>query len=565
MADLAEMIGGGELTLPQAQEQIERLRSDAELRSTEMARRSTEMAALRRDYRLLAERKAQLEGALAASEAGLAASEARLAEQEAVGDADGVDRDLAYDSAAAAVNRIRGIGNRATRLMSFSVFAQLLKDSEQDAVRRVLPQREAVDFEQEVLNRLSFEVEAYQGQAGITVNEAFEKIFDESGLPKKMNVEAELKLLKFPRLGPTTPLDEPPVESLLSKVLAAILVSPSYRTKTIYAEKALKVGRPYRFDYRKSGDGQYINPELQGQELVDFVQRRKSRIEGLMLIFAGFIVTRSSGGTATTQAGLLGSLALVWISRMSHLGSSFASSMGITASSTTVDKVREKIASSYAAKVFVQIALLVVAYQSWGMLFITDNYALLRWAAHLQHGSPFTSCSDTMTFMVKPLRGPPLNRDPGRPAAMPPSFDAVRLLKFYATHSGLFCPTSSTMTPNPAAAGVFSTAAFPADRSVGCASLFDFFPLPSLAAKSSKITDLLHIVMVGILNVMAKVGLTDADVFVLVDGEPALLFDKAARLVYEKVNMVCVLLAVFHLQKHLLEASFVDPENFQNF
>jgi hypothetical protein len=388
-------------------------------------------------------------------------------------------------------------------------------------------------------------------------------LFDQTtGLPNDVSAEEQVGLIyKYP---------------LLYSIIKRLTFSGSFLKKTANAQAAadreagpaddggdiIKVPG-FRFDYRKDDQGIFIKPTLSGDGLIDFVKQRAHRIASGICFHASMLVSTSSRGTVQTKVGLLMSLALVWLGRMSNLGASYVSRIGIGAGRTTIFNMRLKVAAMYAASVIFTIARLVWEIESYGLLFVTDNYALLQWAAHKQANTNFTSISDTMTFMVYPMKGRGiLNRNPQRPPAMPKFFDGLLLLKFFAEHHAAFCPKSPTMTVDPTSTGVFNATLFPRDEESGYASLKDFFPLPSLLAKSSKITDLLNVVMVAMKNVMMKVGLDSDDFFVLVDGEPALLFDVAAKLKYDDVNMVAVLLAVFHLQKHLVEDSFMDHKNF---
>jgi hypothetical protein len=474
------------------------------------------------------------------------------------------------------VDSFRALSVLRQRLVTLALFATLLTEKEQGSLRRSLPA--AGDEEGDFVEKAGEQFEAFKEEAGDSQTDTFKRLFDhQTGLPRDVSVEEQVRVLnKYP---------------LLASIIKRLTFSGSFLKKTANAQAAAareaaavddddddnnnnnnnnnKTPEGFRFDHtrhEKKADGSkgdFVKPTLSGAALIDCVKGRLHEVASRMCFHACMLVSTSSRGTVQTTVGLLMSLALVWLGRMSQLGASYVSRIGIGAGRTTIFNMRLKVAAIYATNVVIMINLLVWQLQSFGLLFVTDNYALLQWAAHKQTNTNFTSISDTMTFMVYPMKGRGiLNRDPQRPPAMPPSFDALLLLKFFAKHHASYCPKSPTMTVDPTSTGVFNATLFPPDEEIGYASLKDFFPLPSLLAKSSKITDLLGVVMVAIKKVMSSVWLAKDDLFVLVDGEPFLLFDVAAKLVFGDVNMVAVLLAVFHLQKHLVEDSFMDQKNF---
>ena len=151
---------------------------------------------------------------------------------------------------------------------------------------------------------------------------------------------------------------------------------------------------------------------------------------------------------------------------------------------------------------------------------------------------------------------------------MPPSYDHEGLTAFFETHRASLISTklSGRIDVCALADAWAPCELFPVDDSDGPARLKHFTVIPSLAAKSSSFLHLRTKVVAAINSIARACGFGSedalADVFVLVDPEPFLLADKAAKLFYAEVRHLCVLLSVFHLQKHGLESLFTDQVDF---
>jgi hypothetical protein len=116
------------------------------------------------------------------------------------------------------------------------------------------------------------------------------------------------------------------------------------------------------------------------------------------------------------------------------------------------------------------------------------------------------------------------------------------------------------------ALGPFQREMFP-HTDDGEARLSDYIVMPSLEAKSSSVRDTAYAVFATMHAFRADLPCARVDVPLVVDSEPARIIDKLSVIddMYDCVSNHIVLMAIFHLQKHLLEASFCDPHNFVYF
>lgn len=466
----------------------------------------------------------------------------------------------------------RGIKSLSLRQHVLAEFASRLTDKEKAGlVLKIAPPEPDLA----VVTRLGAELDAYKNREGANSAETFDKVFDEHGLPSRAeSVEAQFKRLQ-------TPFGKPNEEdSLLSKVLTLFAISSFFDEKTRRADVANKEGRSWRANHDKvkpgetggvpGKDGVFYRkaPLKSGSELGGWVLERQRRTKTLALVLAGIIVSSHTGGRQTTPMMMMVSLMIVWIGGLTQSVAVFATRAFRITGKTLVDKWTDTIATRYRSTVHAVILKAMVTYGTT-FIFITDNYALLQWAAHKQHKAKFTSISDTMSligFVVPrdPRHGYNPRTDSTRPPAMPKNFDQARIISFFAENARFFDAGTHHMTPEVYSAKWITRDALPDDGSAGYASLKDFSALPSLAAKSSSLKDLLGVVLVVLFELMQNIGLTGHDLFLLVDPEPYLLLDTAARLYWDQVWMVFVLLSVFHLQKHGMEDFFTNPNDFKN-
>jgi hypothetical protein len=202
--------------------------------------------------------------------------------------------------------------------------------------------------------------------------------------------------------------------------------------------------------------------------------------------------------------------------------------------------------------------------------FITDNLVVLQWPGHKKAGDAFTQITATMTNLAFILYAAPdfvLNTAPDRSPAMPRTFDEKGLLVFFEEWYPLVYPPSPspTMKPQLDKSAWVTRQHCPFDLRTGYASLRSHWPVRSIDAKSSLAVDLLNKVLPKFMAIQRTVigGPNNIDVPIVVDPEPAYLFDVLMVHRYDDVKHYYVTLAVFHLQKHLLEDHFTDPCAFE--
>ena len=375
-----------------------------------------------------------------------------------------------------------------------------------------------------------------------------------------------------------------------------------HRDITRNAETALADGRPFRFDYEKSEQptpyksarnpkvyykrpetSADIDPETGTSPLEDRIKSRKSRVAANVQVLAAFCVMARSAGRFVTPIGLLMSLVLSWIGNVSSAGASFLSTMCICLSRVEVSRIVDELASRYRRNVSPPpsirrtfdllwpqviprlIAMAASMYSTF--LFSFDNYTYLQWGHHKKADEDFTRAADTLTLMVYavPVSANAAHNprtDIDRPRAHPDKLQSGRVQAFYDKYGAIFATASS---PRRAAASVdiFCRDDFPFDESnpSRVASLKDITVLESLVAKSSMVQHLKDIAVVALNHYMEQANFP-TDMFVVVDGEPALNFDVLTERHPELTSNIVVLLAIFHLQKHGLEDLFADPAYF---
>eukprot|EP00635_Sarcinochrysidales_sp_CCMP3193_P001006 CAMPEP_0118894424 /NCGR_PEP_ID=MMETSP1166-20130328/3207_1 /TAXON_ID=1104430 /ORGANISM="Chrysoreinhardia sp, Strain CCMP3193" /LENGTH=550 /DNA_ID=CAMNT_0006833331 /DNA_START=333 /DNA_END=1982 /DNA_ORIENTATION=+ len=185
--------------------------------------------------------------------------------------------------------------------------------------------------EAKVLHRLGLEVDAFVKSVGKSQAEIFDAYFDSAGLIKD---DVDITDLHTQLCYPLE--DAPPEspESLLSRVLAVLLQSTSFVTKTRNARSALEKGQSWRFNHRKKdGSDEYVAPALsairvdedQPSDLEVFIVRRETKIRLMQLVLASIALSSRTGGGKTTLVHLLVSLDVGWIGRLTHSGINDAS------------------------------------------------------------------------------------------------------------------------------------------------------------------------------------------------------------------------------------------------
>ena len=184
-------------------------------------------------------------------------------------------------------------------------------------------------------------------------------------------------------------------------------------------------------------------------------------------------------------------------------------------------------------------------------------------------GGPLTTTVSTITMLAwaipkdKPAN---LSTDEDRLPAMARVDDPVlytHLRHFFKDSKGRLVSNKYNFSLVFGALGPFQREMFP-HTDDGEARLSDFVVMPSLEAKSSSVRDTAYAVLAWMTAFRADLPCARVDVPLVVDSEPARIIDKLSVIdgMYDCVSNHIVLMAIFHLQKHLLEASFCYPPNF---
>ena len=381
--------------------------------------------------------------------------------------------------------------------------------------------------------------------------------------------------------------------SLLVRVFSALTQSRTSQTNLKRAEVAQREGREFRLDYHCAGGTGDSKAPYTSEQLKAYVEDNKTSMNVAAVVLAAICVQRTSGGQRTTVMGMIIGFILVWIGQVTSWGGSFLPKLGFGAHPTSVKKWVDKLASSYdrsslsalkkefepgaaqaravaaqgrdaeGAQRFTSFFVIAVA-----LGFITDNLVVLQWPGHKKTGDSFTQITATMTnlaFVLYATADFKLNMAPDRPPAMPPTFDEKGVLVFFNKWHPLVSPSSPTMKLQLENSDWVTREQCPLDVRAGWASLRDHWPLRSSDAKSSLAKDLLNIVLPQFMRYHAEVlgeG-NGREITIVVDPEPAYLFDILMMRAYDKVKHYHITLAVFHLQKHLLEDHFTDPCAFE--